>query len=295
MTEYCHQLEKYGLFYRNQTDHRHRCLRLLDASWVIGEPDAGLKNHFRQGHIPGALHFDLDKVTPKNKESLINFPLPSGAEFRDALEPYGIDNDTHVVVYDSVHPRNSLRAWYLFRLFGHTSVSVLDGGLGQWQAEGNPVTNITINPYKQPVLKFDHDLKPFQIKFNSDLLVEFEEMEDIAKTQSAQIIDVRVPESFQKAHIPGAINIPFSMLFTSNGTFKSQTELKDMMLNNGLHLNKRIVAYCNGGLMACGLVVAGSLAGADSLAMYNGSWFEWSRRRLNSTEDTGGEKCCNSK
>merc|ERR1719483_797134 len=213
----------------------------------------------------------------------------------DYIQSFGITNDTHLVVYDIAHPRNSVRTWFLFRVFGHNNVSMLDGGFNKWQMDGNPVTNIPVNTSRNhSLLKLNRALPPFQIEFKSDILVEYNEMEEIVENKSAQIIDVRVPEAFQKDHIPGAVNIPFTTLFASDGTFKSAEDLREILINNGVYPTHRTVAYGNGGLMACGMAAAGHIMGARDVAVYNGSWREWSQRKGRSAEGTDGEQCCNS-
>ncbi|XP_053872236.1 thiosulfate sulfurtransferase isoform X2 [Malaclemys terrapin pileata] len=101
-------------------------LRVLDASWYPpGERDA--QQEFRDRHVPGASFFDIEEC--KDKSSPYELMLPSEAHFADYVGHLGISNDTHVVVYDGddLGSFYAPRAWWMFRVFGHRTVSVLNG------------------------------------------------------------------------------------------------------------------------------------------------------------------------
>ncbi|KAK6990846.1 thiosulfate sulfurtransferase, partial [Biomphalaria glabrata] len=248
---------------------------LLDTSWVPEPHIDGHKEFYSKGHISGALYFDLKKISSKRPDSPIDCPVPDPRTFRDYAQELGIRNGSHVVVYDSLNSRSSVRSWYLFRLFGHDNVSMLNGGMKQWQREGNDVTR---DPSEAP------ERSDFEVRFRDDLLVDFKGMEDIVKNKRAQIVDTRpksggfypTAEDKSGGHMPGAKSIPFTDFFNEDGTFKADPDLKQMMISAGIDMTKPTVATCQRGMTACAMVMAAFNLGNEKLPVYNGSWLEWS-------------------
>ncbi|XP_035827753.1 thiosulfate sulfurtransferase-like [Aplysia californica] len=253
-------------------------LRLLDTSWVP-EPDVdGYKEFYSKSHIPGAAHFDLKTLSPKRPDSPIDCPIPDLKLFREYVESFGITNNTHVIAYDSLNTRPSVRTWFLFRLFGHDQVSILNGGMVQWVKEGNDVTA------EEPDASQLRSGEPFNINFRSDLLLDYQAMLKVVDAQSAQLLDSRpgvggfyiTDDDKSGGHMPGAKSLPFPIVFNKDGTFKSKEDLAALFANNGVDLNQPIVATCQRGMTACALAVAGHVLGVDNIPVYNGSWLEWS-------------------
>ncbi|RUS73211.1 hypothetical protein EGW08_019033 [Elysia chlorotica] len=238
-------------------------LRVLDTSMVPGENS--YKEYFQQGHIPTAVFFDLDKMSQAKKNSSIGFPIPDPNIFQDYVEDLGISNHTHVVAYDRFNIRTSLRTWFLFRLFGHAQVSVLDGGMRKWVSDGNPVTTEEIN------------LEPgeFDVKFQSHLLKDYKSMVENTKTNKEQVLDARGAKGYEKGHIPGAKNIPYASLFNEDGTMRTPTELKKLFDDAGINLDKEVTSSCQLGFTACGLMAAAHILGKENVPLYNGSFHEW--------------------
>ena len=111
-------------------------LRVLDGSWFLPIAKRDPPKEFSQKRIPGARFFDIDDC--RDKINPYEHMLPSEAEFSKYVSSLGITNSSHVVVYDSsgLGVFSAPRVWWTFRAFGHENVSVLDGGLQQWCAEG---------------------------------------------------------------------------------------------------------------------------------------------------------------
>lgn len=159
-------------------------LRVLDASWQSN--GQGYEQLYKQAHIPHALYFDLYKCCTGTKEIPLNLPEPEC--WTRYIQSLGVSSDTHVVVYDGQNMRLALRTWWLFRLFGHENVSVLDGGLIKWAEDGYEIT------VEEPTVK-----KPgnFQCKLNKSLMRKFEDMQKNAKSGVEQVVDVRDGNSFE--------------------------------------------------------------------------------------------------
>lgn len=166
---------------------------VLDASWHNPLTKRNPLEEYRQQHIPNAGFFDTNECS--DKSSPYSVMLPSCETFEEYVGQLGIDNDTHVVVYDTYNGfRISSRAWWMFRVFGHERVSVLEGGLTKWISDGYQVTS-TLPTVAE---------KKFKATPNSSLKVEFEEIYALMKGGKAdQLMDSRPRDWFYGMDYPG--------------------------------------------------------------------------------------------
>ncbi|XP_053326262.1 thiosulfate sulfurtransferase-like [Spea bombifrons] len=155
-------------------------LRVLDASFYFPPIRDGRKE-FAEQHIPGALYFDIDEC--KDKESPYEVMLPSESSFAKYVGNLGINNNSHVVIYDADHlgMYYAPRVWWMFRVFGHHKVSILNGGLRNWLKQGLPVTSE------------ETKVKPetFHAVLNSSLVKNFEDIEKNISSCQFQLVDSR--------------------------------------------------------------------------------------------------------
>lgn len=167
--------------------HPAKKLRVVDATWFL--PNFGKKgiDNYLQGHIPGAVFFDIDAcITPTEYEHM----LPSESVFADYVGNLGIDNETHVVVYND-HPSFALfsapRVWWTFRAFGHEAVSILDGGLRAWRDEKFDISTgkETVPPAR------------FNASFNPSFVKSFEEVAANIEQKTFQVMDARPAGRFE--------------------------------------------------------------------------------------------------
>ena len=121
-------------------------LRVVDASWHM--PMTGRKGaeEHKTEHIPGAVYFDLNEAKDKSAKYGDQI-LPPEKEFAEYVGKLGISRDTHVVIYDNnenLGMFSAPRAWFVFRVYGHTKLSVLNGGLPAWKkADGEVTAEVT--------------------------------------------------------------------------------------------------------------------------------------------------------
>lgn len=113
--------------------------KVLDATWFLPNYGKTGFDNYKEGHIPGAQFFDIDACSSKSDYEHM---LPTEEQFAEYVGNLGIDNATHVVVYND-HPDFALfsapRVWWTFRVFGHEDISILDGGLRCWKDASFPV------------------------------------------------------------------------------------------------------------------------------------------------------------
>ena len=171
------------------------------------------------------------------------------------------------------------RVWWNFRAMGHTRVSVLDGGLGKWTAEGRPIET----GWNEPV----HG--EFKSRSRSELVVDLEAVDRALTTGSAQIVDARPAGRFagtepepriglRSGHMPGALNLPWQGLLSGEGTLLAPDALETAFRVAGVDLNAPIITGCGSGITASGLALALATLGRDDVAVYDGSWTEWGGR-----------------
>ncbi|KDD76185.1 hypothetical protein H632_c323p2, partial [Helicosporidium sp. ATCC 50920] len=109
-------------------------VKVLDASWHMPASGRDAKAEFQACRIPGARFFDLDAVADTSSE--LPHMLPSAAAFAAAAQALGVSPQDALVAYDSHGLFSAPRAWWMWKVFGHGRVAVLDGGLPAWRAAG---------------------------------------------------------------------------------------------------------------------------------------------------------------
>jgi thiosulfate/3-mercaptopyruvate sulfurtransferase len=167
----------------------------------------------------------------------------------------------------------------MFRLFGHSDVAVLDGGLAKWRAEGRPVTDEPVVPRQAH----------FTARQNHLLVRELEQMRANLLSRREQVVDARArgrfagtePEPRQglrSGHIPGSLSLPHLELIGADGTLLPEGELRARFAAAGVDLDRPIVTTCGSGVTAGAVALALYQLGREDVAVYDGSWSEWGAR-----------------
>ncbi|XP_030638436.1 3-mercaptopyruvate sulfurtransferase-like [Chanos chanos] len=255
-------------------------VRVLDTSWYLPKLKRNAKSDFKKKHIPGAAFFDIDHCS--DRSSPFDHMLPPLRAFKEYVGNLGIGNDTHVVVYDASEfgAFSAPRVWWMFRIFGHSSVSVLNGGLKNWISEGHLITDKYSKP--EPT-----DYKNATI--NRSWVKTYEDILDNIETKKFQVVDARPAGRFrgvdpeprdntEPGHIPGAINIPFTSFWAPSGLLLPQAQLRELFERAGVDLNRPMCAMCGSGVTACHVVLAARECGCPDVHVYDGAWSEWYTR-----------------
>lgn len=250
---------------------------VLDASSHL--PTAGRNPHeeFLAAHIPGAQRFDIDRIADPGNP--LPHMVPSPADFADHMNGLGLTNDDHVVMYDDSDVRSAARGWWMMRLFGHRTVSILDGGLAAWKAAGGDMESGPAT--ERPTGRFSPrqaagvnviDMASLQTRIESG--------------EAGQILDARAAARFAGAapeprkglragHIPGSHNLPFTDLLNEDGTYRDAEAMRDLFTAAGITPEWPVVTSCGSGVTACVLAVGLHVLGNDAVTVYDGSWTEW--------------------
>ena len=194
----------------------------------------------------------------------------------------GIANDTHVVLYGDNNNWFAAYALWLLELYGHTQVSLMDGGRVKWLADGRPTTA------QAP----SHGATSYAAQPpDGTIRVRREEVLEIAERGGVQLIDVRSPAEFtgevisppgmsesaqRGGHIPHAINVPWARAVNEDGTFKSADELRLLYAAIIREDQQPIVAYCRIGERSSHTWFAlKHIIGCRDVRNYDGSWTEY--------------------
>jgi thiosulfate/3-mercaptopyruvate sulfurtransferase len=249
-------------------------IRIADASWYLPQAGRNAKAEYASMHIPGAVFFDIDDLS--DETSPLPHMLAPAPKFADRMRALGLGGDDLIIVYDGAGLYSSPRAWRMLRAMGHRNVFVLDGGLPKWRREGRPVENLPAQPRR-------HEFVPHP---DRTIVRNLSQMMENLQTRAEQVVDARGVARFTAAepepragvrggHIPGSTNIPYTQLTNADGTLKSQEALRALFAEKRVDLSAPIVTSCGSGVTAALAMLALQVAGAKTVALYDGSWAEW--------------------
>ena len=250
-------------------------IAIIDASWHLPTAARDAKKEFTEARIPGAQFFDIDELS--DTTSSLPHMLPSPEKFSSRMRKMGIGDGKRIIAYDSVGLFSAARAWWMFKVFGHEDVAVLDGGLKKWLAEGRPTED-------GPALRAQE--RHFTARARPMMVKDYKDVAAALKSGSAQIADARSGTRFRgeeaeprpgvrAGHMPGAKNVHYASLLNADGTLKSPAEIEAAFKAAGIDLTKPIITSCGSGVTAAILTLGLTLIGARNHALYDGSWTEW--------------------
>jgi thiosulfate/3-mercaptopyruvate sulfurtransferase len=243
----------------------------VDASWFMPALGRNAREEFLASHIPSARFLDIDAVADTSNPA--PHMLPTAETFGPAMEALGINRTDRIIVYDNSPTRTAARGWFMFRHFGAERVCILDGGFQKWVAEGRPTESG--EPRPRPA-RFDAVERPGEVVT----------LRQVRAGLGVPLLDARGRARFEgteadprpgvaAGHIPGARNLPFSDLYSPDGTLKPPYELRRLFLAAGADPDKPFVASCGSGVTANSLIFAARQLGNRDTRLYDGSWSEW--------------------
>lgn len=250
-------------------------LAVLDCRAELTDPDAG-ERAWREGHVPGALHADLNHdLSDLARTGDGRHPWPDAAAFTARLGDWGITPGHQVVAYDAGNGAYAARAWFLLRCLGHARVAVLDGGWSRWTALGLPVE--TRRPAPVPA-------RYLASGFDAARLLDADAVQ--ARVAAGDLLlDARAADRFRgesepidrvAGHVPGARNRPFAANLGPDGRFRAPVELAEAFrgLLQGRPAGAAIM-MCGSGVTACHHLLAMERAGLPGARLFTGSWSGW--------------------
>ncbi|NKY86429.1 sulfurtransferase [Nocardia veterana] len=264
--------------------------RLVTTEWLsanIGAPGLAIVESnedillYDIGHVPGAVKIDwrAELTDPLTRDVI------DGSRFAELMRAKGIARDDTVVVYgDKANGTAAATAW-VFGLFGHPDVRLLDGGRDAWISEARDtafeVPDVGLGDY--PVIeRDDHGTRAFldDVRARLSRSAAGTGLVDVRATveytgECDRILDRPEEQALRAGHIPTAVNIPWTAAVNGDGRFRSRAELEDIYA--GLLDADDTIVYCRiGEHSAHTWFVLTALLGVKNVRNYDGSWTEWS-------------------
>jgi thiosulfate/3-mercaptopyruvate sulfurtransferase len=261
---------------------------LVETSWVaenLNNPTIRLIEAdedvllYEVGHLPGAVKLDWHvDVQDRVKRDFVN-----QQDFEELMSKWGISNDTTIILYGDKNNWYACYSYWLFTMYGHRNMKIMNGGRLKWESEQRPMTKevphyATTTYHAQSM---DESIRAFRDEVDAGL-----------KNPNRGLIDVRSPQEYsgellhmvnypqegamRGGHIPGAKSIPWGMAANADGTFKSTEELRQLYVGRDITPDKDIISYCRiGERSAHTWFVLTYLLGYPRVRNYDGSWTEW--------------------
>ena len=245
----------------------------------IGHPelvviDTRPGEEYAQGHLPGAVHWDLYGVS---LHDTTDAPLHAFQWLIcRLLELRGVHPEQQVVFYDQDTGQRAARGYWLLRHLNHEKVQVLHGGYAHWVRQGAPVTTAATVP------------KPstYPLTVQRDCLAIAQDIVERLGHSDTIILDTRRLSEYcgterraaRGGCIPRAVHIEFLQNLMPDGRLKAPADLAEMYRSKGVTPDKEVICYCQGGYRSAQTYLVLKLLGYPKVRNYLGSWAEWGDR-----------------
>ena len=262
---------------------------LVETDWVrdhVNDPDIKIveidvdTRAYDSGHIPGAIGFNWRSQL----QDQVRRDIVSTQKFADLVGGAGISPSDTVILYGDNNNWFAAYGFWLFKLYGHDDVRLMNGGRVKWLKESGPLTTEmpTLTAVSYPVTNARMEYRAM-----------LPEVMDASAGSSRNLVDVRSPDEFtgkiiappdlpetaqRGGHIPGATNVPWvTAVNTDDGTFKAADDLRKIYIDAaGIDTNKPTIAYCRIGERSSHTwFVLKYLLGLPDVKNYDGSWTEY--------------------
>jgi len=233
----------------------------------------GIAN-FDQGHIPRAGYINVASDL-SDLSSDLPLMMPSEEQFLEMMRSYGVNDDSHVVLYSTTEPNWATRVWWMLRSSGFNNVSILNGGWEKWSSERRPVS-------KQAC---EYVRGKLSLQLRSDSFVDKYQVLDAIGNDDVRIISALPIGMYdgssefyfgRKGRITNSVNVPFVSLHdVDTGSYLPADQLRKKFDEVDAENAKHIIAYCGGGVAASNDAFALALLGYENVSVYDGSMLEW--------------------
>jgi thiosulfate/3-mercaptopyruvate sulfurtransferase len=261
-------------------------LRLFDCTTYLEPAPEGSndpyiavpgRHSFEAGHIPGADFLDLQGEFSDSATKL-RFMMPDIAQLEAAFGRHGVSGDSEVVLYSIGTPMWATRFWWMLKSLGFDSASVLDGGFDKWTAEGRAIERGPAKGYRPA--KFTAKPRPgFFVDKHQTLAATTDRNSVVVNALGPQFHKGLEPSRYGRpGRVPGSCNVSAATLLDpQTKAFVPLAEAQAKFESQGITKNKRVVAYCGGGISATVDLFLLYQLGYDNLTLYDASMGEWAK------------------
>ena len=261
-------------------------LRLFDGTTYLEyqPPGSGIpyiavpgRHTFEAAHIPGADVLDLQGEFSDSSTEL-RFMMPATAQLETAFGRHGIGANSQVVLYSIGTAMWATRFWWMLRSLGFENVSVLDGGLDKWKAEGRAIETGPARGYK-PASFTAKPQNGYFVDKHQALAASTDRNTVVVNALNPQLHKGVEPSRYGRpGRIPGSVNVSAATLFDpETKAFVPLADAAAKFAGQGISKDKRVVAYCGGGISATIDLFQLYRLGYDNLTLYDGSMGEWAK------------------
>jgi thiosulfate/3-mercaptopyruvate sulfurtransferase len=264
----------------------HAELRLFDCTTYLEPAPEGSeapyiavpgRQTFEAGHIPGANFLDLQGEF-SDPNTALRFMMPPVAQLEAAFGRHGISAGSPVVLYSIGTPMWATRFWWMLQSLGFDNASVLDGGFDKWKAEGRAVETGPAKGYAPGI--FTAKPKPGYFVDRYEVLAASQRRNTVVvNALGAQFHKGLEPSRYGRpGRIPGSCNVSAATLLDpQTKAFVPLADAETKFAAQGITKDKRVVAYCGGGISATIDLFLLNQLGYDNLTLYDGSMGEWAK------------------
>lgn len=234
---------------------------------------------WEDGHIPGAVAWNWQtQLCDQVRRDIVG-----REQLERLLGASGIENETTVILYGDNNNWFACWAFWQLAMHGHHRLRIMDGGRRAWIREGRPLARDLVQPAPRSYQAKEPSL--------SDRALLFETIDHARDAAAWSLVDVRSPDEYagrvlcppglpetcqRGGHIPGAVNVPWSLNCREDGTFRPADELRELYRRVGVTPDRGVITYCRiGERSSLTWFVLKHLLGFPRVLNYDGSWTEW--------------------
>ena len=234
------------------------------------------RHTFEQAHIPGADFLDLqgEFSDPATK---LRFMMPAPAQLAAGFGRHGLGDGARAVLYSIGTMMWATRFWWMLRSLGFDNAAVLDGGLDKWRAEGRPLQSGEAEGY--PPATFTAKPRPGFFMDSGAVKAAIGRPDNvIVNALGPQFYKGLEPSRYGRpGRIPGSVNVPAASLMQPSKELIAPADAEPKFAAQGITKDRRVIAYCGGGISATIDLFLLHQLGYDNLTLYDGSMGEWAR------------------
>ena len=230
------------------------------------------------GHLPRSINMWGNDFS--NPDGWVEGLIAEPEAFSDAARAKGINNDSEIIVYDDDNSIWAARLWWIFKVYGHQEIRILEGGYDAWKAED----------FKTEFLPFNPEKGNFKVSnVNNEWIVNSDTIAENLNNKKFVILDTRSKAEYsgeetnsgapQRGKIPGSIHIEWNKVLNEDHSFKSAAEIAEIYTEQDVTREKEVIAsLSHTGVRAAHTFFALKLLGYENIKLYDESWVGWSNR-----------------